>query len=101
VVTANCCLSNLDQSVPVTLKMCIHFFGTPGIIKMKQPLNFKHRQRVVLTSNTDADWFKSYHLTSLATRLEECESYSVGATRTKEVRNSEQVNCDSAEVQNR
>jgi hypothetical protein len=27
-ITANYCLSNVDQSVCVSLKMCIHFFGT-------------------------------------------------------------------------
>jgi len=38
---------------------------------------------VVLISNTDSDWFKSSHVTFLATRLEECESYNVRATRRK------------------
>jgi hypothetical protein len=28
VVTANYCLSNVDQSVHMSLKICIHFFGT-------------------------------------------------------------------------
>jgi len=56
---------------------------------------------VVLISKTDADWFKSYHVTFLATRMEESESYNVRETRTKKVWNSQQVICDSAEVQNR
>ena len=59
------------------------------------------RQRAILTSKTDADWFKFYYVTFLATRLEECDSYNVRETRAKEVRNTQQVICDSAEVQNR
>jgi hypothetical protein len=44
-ITANCCLSNVDQSVHVSLKMCIIFLAPPVFVKWAGMIGLGRKSR--------------------------------------------------------